>query len=65
MLYGLKKKFSPKFFFKIFFGGLECVWPILLVYVAHLILLRDIQIRTQSAAIRSKQARYQLSHPSP
>ncbi len=29
------------------------------------VLLRDIQIRTQSAAIRSKQARYLLSHPCP
>jgi len=44
-----------------FFGGLEFV-GYFFAYVAHFVLWRDVWIRTQRA---SKQARYQLSHPSP
>ncbi len=54
--------FSQQTFFGIFFGGLECVGHSF-AYVAHLVFHRDVWIWTQSPA--SKQARYQLSHPSP
>jgi hypothetical protein len=46
-----------------FFCGLQCVGHSL-AYVAHLSFLRDVWIRTQEW-YRSKQACYQLSHPSP
>jgi hypothetical protein len=38
------------FFVSIFFGGLECVGHSF-AYVAHLVFLRDVWIRTQRAAI--------------
>jgi hypothetical protein len=46
-----------------FFCGLECVHSF--AYVAHFVFLRDVWIRTQRADEASKQARYQLSSPSP
>ncbi len=48
-------------FYIYFFGGLECVGH----YVAHFVLLRDVWIGTQRAAVASRQAIYQLSHSSP
>jgi hypothetical protein len=50
--------------FCIFFGGLECVGHSF-AYVAHFVFLRDGWIRTQRAAVSSKQVRYQLIHTSP
>jgi hypothetical protein len=49
--------------FKCFFGVLECVGHSF-AYVAHFVFLRYVWIRTQNFC-RSKQAPYQLSHPSP
>ncbi len=51
------------FLFFLFVGGLECVGHSI-VYVAHVVYVRDVWFRTQRAAAR-KQERYQLSHPSP
>jgi hypothetical protein len=50
--------------FCIFFGGLECIGHSY-SSVAHLVFLRDFWIRTIRELPYSKQARYQLSHPSP
>ncbi len=50
-------------FFVYFFGGLECVghsFP----YVAHLWFLRDVWIRTQSAAVASWRVTDLATHPS-
>ncbi len=49
--------------FFLFFGRLECVGHSF-AYVAHFVFLGDVWIRTQRA-VRSKQARYQLSRPFP
>jgi ionotropic glutamate receptor len=54
---------SPIGNFLAFLGGLECVGHSF-AYVAHLVFLRDVWIRTQRAAGASR-PRYQLSHPSP
>ncbi len=51
------------FFFDIFFGGLECVGHSF-AYVAHLWFLRDVWIRTQSAAVGSWRATDLATHPS-
>jgi hypothetical protein len=40
------------FFYVYFFGGLECVGHSF-SYVAHLLFLRDVSIRTQSATVAS------------
>ncbi len=50
-------------FFCIFFGGLECVGHSF-AYVAHLWFLRDVWIRTQSAAVASWRATDLATHPS-
>jgi hypothetical protein len=50
-------------FFVYFFGGLECVGHSF-AYVAHLWFLRDIWIRTQSAAVASWRATDLATHPS-
>ncbi len=39
--------------FCIFFGGLECVGHSF-AYVAHILILRDVWIRTQRAAVEEK-----------
>jgi hypothetical protein len=52
------KTFS--YFYCIFFGGLECVGHFF-ACGGHFASLRDVWIRTQSC--RSKQVRYQLTHP--
>jgi hypothetical protein len=49
--------YTRVYLFCIFFGGLDCVGHSL-AYVAHCVFLRDVWMRC-------KQARYQLSHPSP
>ncbi len=49
--------------FCIFFVRLECVDHF--AYVAHLVFLRDVRIRTHAESCRSKQVRYRLIHPSP
>jgi hypothetical protein len=46
-----------------FFGGLECVGHSF-AYVAHLRFLRDVWIRTQSAAVASWRATNLATHPS-
>ena len=51
------------FFFVYFFGGLECVGHSF-AYVAHLWFLRDVWIRTQSAAVASWRATGLAIHPS-
>ncbi len=51
------------FFFFYFFGGLECVGHSF-AYVAHLWFLRDVWIRTQSAAVASCRATDLATHPS-
>ncbi len=51
------------FFFLFFFGGLECVGHSF-AYVAHLWFLRDVWIRTQSAAVASWCATDLATHPS-
>ncbi len=51
------------FFFVYFFGGLECVGHSF-AYVAHLWFLRDVWIRTQSAAVASWRATDLATHPS-
>jgi hypothetical protein len=59
------KIFFEIFFFVYFFGGLECVGHSF-AYVAQFVFLKYVWIRTQiAAAASSKQARYQLSHPTP
>jgi hypothetical protein len=47
--------FLGKLFFVYFFGGLECVGHSF-AYVAHFWFLRDVWIRTQSAAVASWRA---------
>ncbi len=51
------------FFFVYFFGGLECVGHSF-AYIAHLCFLRDVWIRTQSAAVASWPATDLATHPS-
>ncbi len=51
------------FLFLVFFGGLECVGHSF-AYVAHLWFLRDVWIRTQSAAVASWRATDLATHPS-
>ncbi len=51
------------FFLYIFFGGLECVGHSF-AYVAHLLFLRDVWIRTQSTAVASWRATDLATHPS-
>ncbi len=57
---------NPIFLYLYFFflggGGLECVGHSF-AYVAHLWFLRDVWIRTQSAAVASKRATYLATHP--
>jgi hypothetical protein len=61
---------SERFFFCIFFGGLECVGHSF-AYVALFVFLRDVWIRTQRAAVASSRATTfathlpSLGHPSP
>ena len=50
-------------FFFFFFGGLECVGHYF-AYVAHVWFLRDVWIRTQSAAVASWRATDFATHPS-
>jgi hypothetical protein len=50
-------------FFVYFSGGLECVGHSS-AYVAHLWFLRDVWIRTQSAAVASWRATNLATHPS-
>ncbi len=52
-----------KLFFVYCFGGLECVGHSF-AYVAHLLFLRDVWIRTQSAAVASWRATDLATHPS-
>ncbi len=49
-------------FFVHFFGGLECVGHSF-AYVAHIVSLRDVWIRTQSAAVASRRATNLATHP--
>ncbi len=57
--------YKSEVFFVYYFGGLECVGHSF-AYVAQFVFLRDVWIRTQTAAVTSRRAtRYQLSHPSP
>jgi hypothetical protein len=49
-------------FFVYFFGGLECVGHSF-AYIAHLRFLRDVWIRTQSAAVASWRAADLATHP--
>ncbi len=49
-------------FYIIFFGGLECVGHSF-AYVAHLWFLRNVWIRTQSAAAASWRATDLATHP--
>ncbi len=49
-------------FFAYFFGGLECAGHSF-AYVAHLWFLRDVWIRTQSAAVASWRATDLATHP--
>jgi hypothetical protein len=49
--------------FVYFFGGLECVGHSF-AYVAHLLFLRDVWIRTQSTAVASWRATDLATHPS-
>ncbi len=51
-----------RFFFVYFFGGLECVGHSF-ADVAHLWFLRDVWIRTQSAAVASWRATDLATHP--
>jgi hypothetical protein len=50
-------------FFVYFLGGLECVGHSF-AYVAHLRFLRDVWIRTESAAVASWRATDLATHPS-
>ncbi len=53
---------SFQHFFCLFFGGLECVGHFF-TYVAHLWFLRDVWIRTQSAAVATWRATDLATHP--
>jgi hypothetical protein len=48
-------------FFVYFFGGLQCVGHSF-AYVAHFVLLRDVWIRTQGAAVASRRATNLATH---
>jgi hypothetical protein len=50
-------------YFLFFFGGLECAGHSY-AYVAHLLFLRDVWIRTQKATIASRRANSLATHPS-
>jgi hypothetical protein len=53
--------FFHKYFFVYFFGGLGCV-GYSFAYVAHLVFLRNLWIRTQRAAEASRRATNLATH---
>ncbi len=58
---GPSETVPKKFFFLYYFGGLECVGQSF-DYVAHFVFLRDVWIRTQTAAVASRRATSLVNH---